>query len=105
MSEMLKSDERGICEFDQLCGPNDRCYAHAKPERSHGQGKVGRMSKQSDSAVDLRNAVHTIEGLLDKIGEVPSQIAWSEFKRLHMEMLADLGLVKRTVESVLRRIK
>jgi hypothetical protein len=105
MGEVLKPDERGICEFDQLCGPNDRCYGHAKPDRSHGQGKTGRVSKQNDSAVDLKQALNTIRLALEKLGDEPTQIAWAQFKRLHMELRADLGLVERTVEGVQRRMR
>ena len=73
--------------------------------RSHGQGKVGRMSKRISSDLDLDNALHTLDGSIEKLGEAPSTIAWADFKRLHMELSSDLSLVKRTLEQIARRVK
>lgn len=30
---VLAPNERGFCEYDQICGPDDRCYAHAVKHR------------------------------------------------------------------------
>jgi hypothetical protein len=81
------------------------CHAPVVPDHSHGQGRTGRVSKQNDSAVDLKQALNTIRLALEKLGDEPTQIAWAQFKRLHMELRADLGLVERTVEGVARRLR
>lgn len=71
------------------------------PQTANG----GRMTKRTETAVDLDRALHTLHLALEKLGDEPTQIAWAQFKRLHMELRADLGLVERTVEGVARRLR
>lgn len=86
-------------------GCAEPCATYESQTRSHGQGKTGRMSRQNDSAVDLKQALNTLLLALEKIGDEPTQIGWAEWKRLHMELRADLGLTKRTIEGVARRMR
>lgn len=74
----------------------DDCGSHGARKRT--------VASRSGGSLDLHIAIDTLQGSLDKLGNAPTTIAWADFKRLHMELTSDLGLVKRTLEQIARRM-
>jgi hypothetical protein len=66
------------------------------PQTDHG----GRMSKQNDMLVDLRNARSTLDLAIERVQSMTAETSRVARRRVWSPIESDLSLVVRTVESV-----
>lgn len=72
-------------------------------ERSHGQGKVGRMALDKDVCVDLKMTAHTLDNAAKDLASIPSGLGRYEWERMRNDLVSRIELAMRTVEGAARR--
>lgn len=71
--------------------------------RSHGQGRVGRLSISKDDEIALKMTNHTLDLVKAKLSVIGAPIGKHEAERARAELESEIDLAMRTIAGVMRR--
>jgi predicted DNA binding CopG/RHH family protein len=72
-------------------------------ERSHGQGKPGRMTLISEDRVSLKMSNHQLDLIKQKLSIIGAPVGKLEAERARAELASEIDLVMRTISGVMGR--